>query len=215
MNRKAKMFILAFCPLYPFVALHIAFSFIIELFIVYTYSNTNSINYERYRNEVTGAYDILPSSTDFGEYESVSFSYKKSYRKYLGESYDFTYGIFLKINYSDSNYHLEKDIFNNNYKFIDKPYIINDDGKDYYSFPVTSFTYKDINFKITINENYLMFDEVSSQSFGMIGFDDENNNIYFLYYYRDYKIYICKTDLPESKRKMKMISLVRKSFYWV
>ena len=215
MNRKAKMFILAFCPLAPLVLLLLFYSLIVKLFIVHTVSNKNIVNYERYRNEVTGAYDILPSSNDFGEYESISFSYKKSYRRYLAETYDETYGVLLKINYSDANYCLIKDFVDNRYKFIDKTYTINDDGKDYYSFPVTSFMYKNVYFKIVINEYYLKYERISSQSFGMIGFDDENKSIYFLYYYGDYKIYICKTDLSESKRNIKMISLVRKSFYWV
>ncbi len=121
-------------------------------------------------------------------------------------------GISLFLDYKEEDFASEKDKVLTSYTFIDSP-IIGDDG--YYQFPVSSFDYKDYSFKVSPKYPYYEgTEEYSCKSFTMVGFDEVNKSIAYLYYYDADIDYLDDNKSTEEDRNKRMPELIETAFYW-
>lgn len=173
--------------------------------------------YDYYRNRIKGAEEGLPTLDDLGNYSNAYFAYRQVvYSFIVGFSSD---GISLFADYSDVNdYNLAKEFANSRYSFIKEP-IIQDDSK--YTFPVSSFVYKGYSFQISYTEHSVYHsandekkEHIYPKSFSMVGFDDVNNSIAYLYYYDLDLDYLCDKNATIEERNKCMPELIEEAFYW-
>lgn len=136
--------------------------------------------------------DMLP--IDYG----ISYNYNHIYRV-LFETDTLT----LVVNYSEEIYKKEKERLLKEYKYLDHKVISNSDSEKYY-IPEYEFEVNTYNFKVV--DEYETYKAQYPNSFGIIGFSDENKNIAYLYFY--------DTDLDyiSSDNENPMSDLVKKYF---
>jgi len=178
--------------------------FFIDMFfgeIVVKYS-TNINDYELYRNDVSYADKHLPETIEgFGNPKEIKFGYKKiSIFRFLGFR---SHGISLFASYGD-NYLEEKERVLNTYEFASYEAVYSDIGFD-------SFEYKNYNFHIGKND---IGGDYAKELF-MIGFDDSNGFISYLYFY-DFDLDMV-TYYKKSKegRLKELYEFMDKSFVWL
>lgn len=171
-------------------------------------------DYEKYRTEIKYASEGLLSLEDIGEYTNVEFSYRHVTLLVL---LDFTTdGIALFADYTKENYEVAIGKVNSYYSFINEP-IVQEDGD--YTFPLAEFTYKGYDFRISYTSGSVGYDQnknehVYPKSFVMVGFDNENSSLVFLYFYDSDLDLICNNKASEDEKLKAMTDLIDDSFYW-
>jgi hypothetical protein len=114
-------------------------------------------------------------------------------------------GFALFVKYEDAVYNEKKAEILNSTTFLDAPVI---DRYGDYQFPVTKFFYKNYDIRIISDWKY---SQPNCKSFGMIGFDDENNSIVYCYYCDfDLDLIAEKDEDPETE----MYEFMNDSFEW-
>ena len=186
--------------------------------VYYTKIDKDNKNYNNYRMSINGADDLLPDFPNICQ-ENYLFAYKKTYRKNFfdniektnfNSSYDC---ISVFVTYEIDEYNQVKNNLNDK-NSINELVETSIKGKKYYVFPTFEFEYKNYYFKIYLNETYASFNQITSQSFMMVGFDDFNYKICYLYYFNYNSLYLCDSKMDESKYNNVMIKLIKKYFYW-
>ena len=194
--------------------------FSVEAFKTRSQIDKNIENYEMYRNNVVGASDMLPTYDNINMPNS-KFAYKRVYKKW-NENFGIyeDVGICLFIQYDELKYVDTKNNITSNYKFITDPETISEKSDNkmsnetyYYVFPLSNFTYRGYEFKICPNEYYWSLKH-SSESFLMVGFDDLNYKICYLYFYSYSYDYICSFNTTLEQREKAMLNIIKKYFYW-
>lgn len=141
---------------------------------------------------------MMPKISDLNDYQDIKFSYL--------ERNDFSdqEGYSLFVSY-DSNYNSKKEELLSSYEFFDKSI---KDGT-HQGIPVTSFEYKGYYYQIVMDYEY---DSLGScNSFSLIGFNDENKEIAYHYYYgiESFIVYGESDNLEEA-----MVEFVSTVFYY-
>lgn len=170
--------------------------------IVVDYS-TNVNEYEYYLNKVTYANEHLPETIDsFGNPKEIMFGYKKvSVLRFLNFKYE---GISLFASYGDE-YFTEKEKILSTYEFASYEEVKSAIGFD-------TFNYRDYEYHIGKNtsERFSGY----SHEICMIGFDDSNKYISYLYFYDfdlDSVTYHKHTD---EERLKELYDFMDESFVW-
>ncbi len=164
--------------------------------------DTNIANYDRYLEEVGYAKDVMPSLAKLTTSKEIKFSYQESSNLLFT-----TKTLALFVQYDIIRYYSAKAILQTSKDYLQAPVL--DSGNDgYYIMPVTEINYKGYNFKVL---DLKLEDYYVCKSFGLIGFDDENYRISYLYFYDSDLDYICGPgeDLEES-----LIEFLDEYFYW-
>ena len=159
--------------------------------------------YDYYREKIKYAEKMLPSLDEVGNPINKEFAYRcVVYNRFIGFVSD---GISLFLDYDENDYDSEKETILNSYTFLDSP---KKDSTGYWQFPVSSFGYSGYSFKIVPKDEY------SCKSFTMIGFDEENNSIAYLYFH-DFDIdYLEDGNATEEEKNKRMPRLIETAFYW-
>lgn len=169
--------------------------------------------YESYRNKIKYAEEGLPSLDEIGDYTEVLFGYRKVVDSHVMGFV--SYGLSLFVDYDVSQYSSAKQFSESHYNFITVP-IIQDDGD--YTFPVAEFSYDGYEFKIAYTSASVYRstkeEHIYPKSFTMVGFDDKNNSIAFLYYYNFDLDVLCFKDDEEEYKNGRMQKLIEEEFYW-
>ncbi len=153
------------------------------------YSSTNIEDYHSYIKKIYDADQFMPSIDDVGEYEEFLTTLRISPNPFL----DSTHSIGLFLKYNEKNYNLEKEKINNTY------YLLNNNSElpENYWPPLGNVTFYDNisyikDFDAEINGYFIQivyisfFEEYSfdySDYFGMIGLNDKENKICYLYHH--------------------------------
>lgn len=133
---------------------------------------TDIDKYEEYVEEVKYASTLMPNLDDLNSYTDVKFGYKRIlYFAFLGFQSD---NISLFVTYDD-NYTEEKQSVLSSYDFLKE--------EELGEFSVTSFDYRGYSFQIVPNRDYWNDGSCTCKSFMMIGYNDANNTIAYLYFY--------------------------------
>lgn len=173
--------------------------------------------YESYRNKIKYAEEGLPSLNEIGDYKEAIFGYRNVVHSYV-MGFE-SYGLSLFADYDASQYASAKEFAESRYSFITAP-IVQDDGN--YTFPVAEFSYDGYEFKIAYTSASVYHstgknsekEYIYPKSFTMVGFDNENNSLTFLYYYYfDLDLLSWAKDTEEEKNKI-MPRLIEEEFYW-
>lgn len=173
--------------------------------------------YESYRSKIKYAEEGLPSLNEIADYKEAIFGYRHVVHSYV-MGFE-SYGLSLFADYDASQYASAKEFAESRYSFITAP-IIQDDGD--YTFPVAEFSYKGYEFKIAYTSASVYHslnsddkkEHIYPKSFTMVGFDNENNSLAFLYYYDfDLDLLSWPKDTEEEKNK-RMPRLIEEEFYW-
>ncbi len=153
---------------------------------------------------VKNASVLMPNITDLGAYSQIKYTYQSTCYSIL---MDFNSdGLALFVKYDQTIYAIQKEKTLHSYTFLDEPIL----EFDKYVMPVTEFEYRGYLMKIVLDQEYI--DYCACKSFMMIGFDDANSAIAFLYYY-DFDIdYIADID---EDLNYSMRNLVDDAFAWV
>ena len=165
--------------------------------------STDIAGYDQDISDICNASDFMPSISSLGAYEDIRYSYKvyvySSYLNFVSN------GWALFVQYSDSEYEAKKaDLLSKNV-YLTKPVT----SGERYELPLTEFQYKGYNMKIIPDEDYI--DYCACKSFALVGFDDENKRIVYLYHY-DFDIdYIAEADEDLEKEMHRFMDSV---FVW-
>ncbi len=153
---------------------------------------------------VKNASVLMPNIKDLGAYFQIKYTYQSTCYSIL---MDFNSdGLALFVKYDQTIYAIQKEKTLHSYTFLDEPIL----EFDKYVMPVTEFKYRGYLMKIVLDQEYI--DYCACKSFMMIGFDDTNSAIAFLYYY-DFDIdYIADID---EDLNYSMRNLVDDAFAWV
>ena len=171
---------------------------------------TDINEYEKYVEEVSYASKFMPNLNDLGVYEDAKFGYRLSmYSSFLGFYSD---GISLFVTYGD-NYTETKENVLNSYEFLNENEMVDESGD--IQFPLTSFDYKGYTFQIVPYRNYWTNSSSSTcKSFMMIGYNDANNTILYLYFY-DFDIdYLYDESIHSETREEIMHEFIDDNFIW-
>ena len=134
--------------------------------------STDIDKYEKYVEEVKYASTLMPNLDDLNSYTDAKFGYKHVlYFTILGFQSD---NISLFVTYDD-NYTEEKQSVLSSYDFLKE--------EELGEFPVTSFDYRGYSFQIVPNRDYRNDGSCTCKTFMMIGYNDANNTIAYLYFY--------------------------------
>ena len=169
---------------------------------------TDIDKYESICNEVENASVLMPDLDEIGDYNEVKFTYKiYCYSFFIGFVSD---GIGLWAQYDESDYEEEKERVLSSYEFLEEPII---DSRGLYELPVTEFAYKGYDTKIVPDEDYIDFG--ACKSFLMIGFNDNEYAICYLYYYDIDIDYLYDEETDDYTPEERMVDLVDTAFEWV
>ena len=169
--------------------------------ILVNYS-TNVSDYEKCRNNTYLADKHFPETIEgFGNPKEIKFGYKEiSCSRVLNFKFN---GISLFASYGD-DYFEEKERVLNTYEFATY-----DDVKEEIGFD--SFSYNNYTFYIgKIDDNYYYAKELF-----MIGFDDSNGYISYLYYYDFDRDLVTYSDRSEEERLKELYEFMGESFVWL
>lgn len=156
-------------------------------------------------HDIANASKLMPNLDSLNGYTEIAYTHKiKCYSTLVGFYSD---GFALFVTYDDSNYDTIKNEVLSEYSFLQEPVMR---SVDTYTLPVTEFEYNGFNMKIVPDEEYINYS--ACKSFMVIGFNDEEYRIVYMYYY-DFDIdYIAEVgdDLEEE-----MCELIDTAFSWV
>ena len=193
-------------PLIPLIFVSVASLLIRVLYldaffgdIVIDYS-INENDYEYYLNQVAYANEYLPKNIDgFGNPKDIMFGYQKVYySRILSFESD---GISIFTSYGD-DYFAEKDKVLRTYEFATYEEVWDDIGFD-------TFNYRDYAFYIVKNKS----DGYSHKIF-MIGFDDANKHLAYLYFYDFDLDWVTYHEHTEEQRLKELYDFMDSSFVW-
>ena len=170
---------------------------------------TDIDKYEEYVEKVHYASDLMPDLDDLTPYLDIKFGYKCIlYSSLLGFVSD---DISLFVTYGD-NYNEEKEKVLNYYDFLKEDEIIIDSSGTT-QFPLAVFDYKGYTIRIVPNRNYYTSGYCSCKSFMMIGYNDLNSTIVYLYFY-DFDIdYLYDEEYTKTREKI-MQEFIDEGFVW-
>lgn len=173
--------------------------------------------YESYRSKIKYAEEGLPSLNEIADYKEAIFGYRNVVHSYV-MGFE-SYGLSLFADYDASQYASAKEFAESRYSFITAP-IVQDDGD--YTFPVAEFSYDGYEFKIAYTSASVYHstgknsekEYIYPKSFTMVGFDDKNNSIAFLYYYDFDLDILCSKGDKEEYKNGRMQKLIEEEFCW-
>ncbi len=164
----------------------------IENFFTRIDVDTNIENYEAKRNEVISAKNYMPSLSELGEYESVSFGYKITEELIFENE---TVSLFLE--YSSESYHENKEQLLSKYQFFDEAVV---DYNGNFVMPVSEIDYGEYHFQIASNDKYS-----PCKSFVMVGYDDVGCRLALCYFYNIDLDYIAASDESPLEKMQEFI----------
>ena len=174
--------------------------------------STDIEKYEKIVEDVEGASEFMPALDDLNSYTNINFGYKRIlYSFLLGFESD---NISLFVTY-DSNYIDEKENVLCKYDYLKIDEIIDsyDSFDGDFQFPVTTFEYKGYTFQIVPYRNKNYNNKVSCQSFMMVGYNDLNSTIAYLYFYNMDLDLLYNNDYTISKEE-RMQKFIDEEFIW-
>lgn len=142
--------------------------------------DTNIENYETKRNEVISAKNYMPSLSELGEYENVSFGHK------ITNGFFKTETVSLFLEYSSESYLENKEQLLSKYQFFDSAVV---DYNGNFVMPVAEIDYGGYHFQIASNDKYS-----PCKSFVMVGYDDVGCRLALCYFYDVELDYIAEAD---------------------
>lgn len=167
-------------------------------------------DFDHFVNKTKYADEFIPDyRKDIGDYSDIQFGYKRrSYFDLLGYQSE---GITLVAKYDNNKYSIEKQSALEKYNFLEEPVFEN----DVYIFPVTTFEYEGFVFKIAPKRDYRENDDKPTcKSFLMVGHNDSESKIAYLYFY-DYDIdLLVWGNASGSEINERMPKLIEDCFVW-
>lgn len=175
------------------------------LFGSYQRIETNIAKYSEDLQGIGSAERMMPRLDSLGDYESLEYTYKiHCYSTFVGF---FSDGYVLNVTYGEREYEQRKAGILSSYAFLQEP-VIAEDGD--YLLPVTELNYKGYTLKVVPDDT--QFTYCPCKSFMMVGFNDVEHKIVYLYHYDFDLDYIAAADEdPEAE----MIQLIEDAFVWI
>lgn len=137
-------------------------------------TSKNIDEFDTYLEKVPYANEFIPDyRIDIGNYSQVQFGYKKTSTFFQSE------GITLIASYDEVTYVSEKQKSLEKYYFLEEPVVRGEN----YIFPVTTFEYEGYTFKIAPKRDYWTSGTLTCKSFMMLGHNDLESKIAYLYFY--------------------------------
>lgn len=159
--------------------------------------------YDYYYNNVDYALNLLPSQKDISlEIENIHFGYR-----YITFGMFESEGISLFLSYGELYSDAKIEILSK-YEFLDSPYQFEDGD---YSYPLSEFEYGGYSFKVA--PNYDLREWYFPKSFLLLGFDDANRRICYLYFW-DFDLDCICGDIDLTERTRVMHDFIDKYFIW-
>lgn len=166
----------------------------------------NIDDFDTYIEKVPYANEFIPDyRIDIGNYSQVQFGYKKT-STFLFQSE----GITLIASYDDVEYASEKQKSSEKLYFLEEPVV---DG-DNYIFPVTTFEYEGYAFKIAPKRDYWTSGTLTCKSFMMLGYNDLESKIAYLYFYDMDLDYLTHVSASKGVIDNCMPKLIKDYFVW-
>ena len=172
--------------------------FLISLLIPPTV-DTDINQYETYRQELNYAVDFMPALDELGQFEELRFGYQ--------ETPEFIFcpkTLSLTVRYDEATYEAMKQQMLAAYEFIDAP-VIDTDGDLLLD---DTFTYQEYDF-----QSVPMLDDMHSacEYFGLLGVNDGQRSIAWLYYDNIDRDLIATTDNDLDDQ---MRTIIDDEFHW-
>ena len=163
--------------------------------------------YNSYVSDVGNAEKFMPDcDQDLGVYQSVQFGFQETFLLIFGSQ-----TITLIASYDETNYEKEKSAALDRFDFLKEPYQEKD---GYYIFPVASFEYRGYSFSIVPDRDYYSDGRLGCHSFMMVGYNDAEKKIAYLYFYDPDLDYLSEENASEEEKQKRMSELIKDSFVW-
>ena len=163
----------------------------------------NLEDYHYYYNTVDYAKDLLPTLEEVSlEKENINFGYRH-----------ITFGVFdsegisLFLSYGELYSDAKNEIMSK-YDFLDSPYQCSDGD---YTYPLSDFEYNGYSFKVAPNYNFREW--YLPKTFLLLGFDDTNERVCYLYFW-DFDLDAICGDIDLTERTRVMHDFIDKYFIW-
>ena len=171
----------------------------------YEWIETDIAKYSDNLHGIGSAERMMPTLESLGHYTELEYTYKiHCYSIFVGFVSD---GYVLNVTYDESQYEQRKADALSSYTFLQEP-IIEQDGDS--PMPVTELKYKGYTLKVVPDDTQYTY--YPCKSFMMVGFNDEEHKIVYLYHYDFDLDYIAAVDEdPEEE----MIQLIEDAFAWI
>ncbi len=179
--------------------------FIVLLVGSYECVKTDINQYSDDIKQIANAAGFMPDLETLTGYTDIEYTHKfHCYSMFMGFCSD---GFALFVTYDEDQYETFKNEAISSHTFLEEPVL---EARGTYELPVTEFEYNGYTLKVVPDEEYIDF--CACKSFMLLGFNDEECKIAYLYYY-DFDIdYIAEVgdDLEKEMRE-----LVDTAFSWV
>ena len=180
-------------------------AFLYLLIGTYNWIKTDLTQYEQDIQKIGNASVFMPDLESLGSYTDINYSYKVKCYSPLARFYSDGFALF--VTYEDAQYQAYKAKVLTDYAFLQEPV---KRSQDTYELPVTEFSYKNYHIKIVPDEEYVDF--CACKSFLMIGFNDDDSRIVYLYYY-DFDIDYIAIEGEDTEKRM--CALIDSAFEWI
>lgn len=138
---------------------------------------TDISKYSEDISEIGNAAKFMPDLETLNGYTDIEYTYKiKCSSIFMGF---FSDGYALFVTYDKERYEAQKDEVMSNYTFVQKPIL--GFGNTNYTIPIAEFQYNGYDMKVVPDEEYIDFS--ACKSFMLLGFNDEECKIAYLYHY--------------------------------
>ena len=164
--------------------------------------STNIANYTADCQSVGNASRFMPNIADLGAYAQLKYTYQVTDFCMLFRSD----GLALFVKYDQENYEAQKEHVLNSYTFLESP-VMSD--SDTYALPLTEFEYNGCMMKIVPDDDSSFR---ACKSFMILGLNDDECVIAYLYFYDFDHDYIAKVD---DDLNAEMIEFVDDAFSWM
>ena len=174
------------------------------MFGTYQHIDRDLEDYSTHVQSIRNAADFMPELDSLGAYTDIQYAYKeKCYSRLIGFYSD---GLSLFVTYDAEQYCCAKETALSGYAFLEEPV------KGYnetYELPIEEFQYNGYTIKVVPDGEYL--DYCACKSFMMLGYNDAECTIAYLYYW-DFDIdYI--SEVGEDPQE-EMGELIDTAFAW-
>lgn len=176
--------------------------FLLLLFGSYEQVNTDISRYNEDISEIGNAVKFMPDLDTLTDYKDIEYTYKIGNKSIFVSN-----GYALFVTYDAEQYKTKKDEVMSNYTFVQNPIL--GLGNTEYTIPVAEFRYNGYDMKVVPDEEYVVYQ--ACKSFMILGFNDEECKIVYLYHYDDDLDYIAKAG---EDLKNEMIEFMDDVFAW-
>lgn len=181
-----------------YIIVAISFIVFVIVFLIIT-SGTWKSRYNHYLEKIPGSELFMPNLDELGDYDDIDVRYKNTWKIIFNAK-----SIALYVTYDDSEYEIRKTALFEQYTLLVEPVVR---GDSYLMPEVVTVVNGYYIYVVDNTEGYEEY--IFPKKFGMIGFNDDTNELVYLFFY---DIDLDLISLVENGPEGKLASFIQRYF---